>query len=34
MQKYVIREDLHTAGHIEAWADYQLEMVITKKSLL
>lgn len=25
MQKYVIREDLHTAGHIEAWADYQLQ---------
>lgn len=25
MQKYVVREDLHTAGHIEAWAEYQLQ---------
>lgn len=25
MQKYVVREDLHTAGHIEAQADYRLQ---------
>lgn len=25
MQKYAVREDLHTAGHAEAWAEYQLQ---------
>lgn len=25
VQKYVVREDLHTAGQNEAWAEYQLQ---------